>query len=64
VIRRTQTLLEHTTGGTRECVTRARIRANTSTGWQQVDLHSHRHPGEVGNRLHIVQIIKADDTEQ
>ncbi|MFD6158699.1 hypothetical protein ACFWF7_01335 [Nocardia sp. NPDC060256] len=41
--------------------TRARIRANTDTGWQTVDITSRRYPGEVGRILHIIRIAKADE---
>ncbi|MGY4103318.1 hypothetical protein ACW2Q0_27725 [Nocardia sp. R16R-3T] len=42
-----------------KAVTAARIRAHTSSGWQNVTITSRRYPGEVGNRLHIVRIMRA-----
>ncbi|MEU7140443.1 GAF domain-containing protein [Nocardia sp. NPDC046473] len=59
-LRRTQALLEPACP-TIEMTTRARIRANTDTGWQTVDITSRRYPGEVGRILHIIRITKADD---
>ncbi|QIS08778.1 GAF domain-containing protein [Nocardia arthritidis] len=43
-----------------EAVTSARIRAHTASGWQPVTITSRRYPGEVGSRLHIIRITKAD----
>ncbi|MFD6156511.1 hypothetical protein ACFWF7_18225 [Nocardia sp. NPDC060256] len=59
-LRRTQALLESACP-TIEMTTRARIRANTDTGWQTVDITSRRYPGEVGRILHIIRIAKTDD---
>ncbi|WP_306796318.1 GAF domain-containing protein [Nocardia sp. XZ_19_369] len=47
--------------GNGETITPARIRAFTHTGWQPVTVTSRRYPGEVGDRLHIVRIIKTGD---
>ncbi|MGV9679130.1 GAF domain-containing protein [Nocardia sp. NPDC003482] len=43
-----------------QTTTPARIRAHTDTGWQPALVTSRRYPGEVGQRLHIIQITKID----
>ncbi|MET8427580.1 hypothetical protein [Nocardia sp. NPDC004860] len=43
-----------------KAVTPTRIRAHSPSGWQPVTITSRRFPGEVGSRLHIVRIARAD----
>ncbi|MBF6137208.1 DUF5593 domain-containing protein [Nocardia puris] len=49
-----------TLGPDQECVTACRIRAFTDSGWQRVEMHSRRYPGEVGQNLHVIRISKID----
>lgn len=43
-----------------QTTTPVRIRAHTDTGWQPALITSRRYPGEVGDRLHIIRIAKAE----
>ncbi|GAB2554573.1 GAF domain-containing protein [Nocardia heshunensis] len=45
-----------------ESVLSARIRAFTESGWAPVELRSRRYPGEVGANLHVVRIIRQDES--
>ncbi|WP_169815271.1 GAF domain-containing protein [Nocardia vulneris] len=47
--------------GNSETATPARIRAFTETGWQPVTVTSRRYPGDVGDHLHIVRIVRASN---
>lgn len=50
-----------TLSDTCETATQVRIRAFTKTGWQLVTVTSRRYPGDIGDRLHIIRIAKAEE---
>jgi hypothetical protein len=58
-VAKTAVMLQCGLPGTK-AVTPARIRAHTPSGWQPITITSRRYPGEVGSRLHIVRIARAE----
>ncbi|ATL67369.1 hypothetical protein CRH09_15355 [Nocardia terpenica] len=48
-----------TLSGGDEIATVAGLRAFTDSGWQLATVTSRRYPGEIGDRLHIIRIAKA-----